>query len=392
MKNKMKKVIYILGILFIVLILIYFFVLPPVYDGNANSVKADTLIKVSKIAEALHKQLWIADLHCDALLWNRNLLKRNHRGHVDIPRMLEGNVALQAFTIVSKTPFGLNFQSNPSNSDMLTLLLIAQRWPIKTWFSLKQRALYQAQKLHKFAQNSNGKFAVIKSKTELRQYIERRNNDHEITAGFLGLEGAQVLEGKLENLKELYEAGFRMMSPSHFFDTEVGGSAHGVEKYGLTELGKKVITKMEALGMLVDLAHASPKTIDDVLAMATRPVVDSHTGVKGTCNNIRNLSDEHIKGIAATGGVIGIAFFKQATCGDDVAAIVNAIKYTTELVGLDHVALGSDFDGSVQTPFDAAHLVLLTQGLMDAGFSEEEIAKIMGGNVRRLLLETLPEN
>jgi len=207
----------------------------------------------------------------------------------------------------------------------------------------------------------------------------------------LGIEGAHALDGRLENVDVLFDAGFRMMSPSHFFDNDIGGSAHGVEKYGLTELGKNVIRRMESKGMLVDLAHASSNTIDDVLAIATRPVVVSHTGVKGTCDNQRNLSDDQLKQIAATGGVVGIGFWDTAVCGRDAAAIAKAIRYSVDLIGVDHVALGSDFDGSITAPFDASAEALVTEALLDQNFTDEEIGKIMGGNVLRVLSDNLPD-
>src|SRR4029453_5614423 len=100
-----------------------------------------------------------------------------------------------------------------------------------------------------------------------------------------------------------------------------------------------------------------------LLALAPRPGVVSHTGVKGTCDNHRNLSDDQLKGIARTGGLIGIGFWQAATCGKDAAAIARAIKYTADLVGIDHVALGSDFDGAVPEPFDASGLAKITEGL-----------------------------
>jgi membrane dipeptidase len=148
---------------------------------------------------------------------------------------------------------------------------------------------------------------------------------------------------------------------------------------------------MEELEILVDVAHSSPQVVDEILAMATRPVVLSHGGVKGTCDNVRNLTDEHVKGIAGTGGVIGIAFFPTATCGDGVRDIAEAIRYTADLVGVDHVALGSDYDGSVSVPFDISGIAKITEALMEFDFDDEEIGSIMGGNVARLLGETLPK-
>jgi microsomal dipeptidase-like Zn-dependent dipeptidase len=255
---------------------------------------------------------------------------------------------------------------------------------------LKKRALFQAQKLHDFAERSNGKLVLIKNKADLQNYLSRRQNDRSLTAGFLGSEGAQVLEGQLENLDELFDAGFRMMAPTHFFDTEIGGSAHGLEKGGLTELGRAWVKKMEGKKMIIDLAHASTKVIDDVLVLATRPLVVSHIGVKGTCDNTRNLSDDHLRRIAQTGGVIGIGFWDAAVCGTDTKAIARAMRYAANLAGVEHVSLGSDFDGAVRTPFDAAHIIQLTDALLAEGFSESEIAMIMGGNTLRVLQEVLP--
>ncbi len=142
--------------------------------------------------------------------------------------------------------------------------------------------------------------------------------------------------------------------------------------------------------MIVDLSHASPRTIDEVLAMATRPVVVSHTGVRGTCDNQRNLTDDQLRRIAATGGLIGIGFWDTAVCGTDAAAIARAIRHAANVAGIDHVALGSDFDGAVTVPFDATGLALITEALLAGNFTDDEIRKIMGGNTLRFLSDNLP--
>lgn len=144
--------------------------------------------------------------------------------------------------------------------------------------------------------------------------------------------------------------------------------------------------------MVLDLAHASPRVIDDVWEMTTAPVVASHTGVRGTCDNQRNLSDDHVRRIAATGGLIGIAMFETAVCGNTLDDTACAMRYSADLVGVDHVAVGSDFDGAITAPIDASGMALLTEALVGQGFTEEEIAKIMGGNVLRVLREVLPKN
>ena len=182
-----------------------------------------------------------------------------------------------------------------------------------------------------------------------------------------------------------------MMSPSHFFDNDIGGAAAGVNKIGLTDKGREWVRQMEARHMIVDLAHASPRTIADVLAIATRPVVVSHTGAKGTCNNNRNLTDDQIRAVAANGGLIGIGYWSTASCGTDANAIVKAMRYVSDLVGAEHVALGSDFDGAVTEPFDTTGLVKITEAMLASGFSEQEIHMIMGENVVKFLKANLPE-
>ncbi|HLG17283.1 MAG TPA: dipeptidase [Blastocatellia bacterium] len=390
MKKKKRKILATASLILLIVLSVFFFVVPAQVEKSLNKSLSPPPYDASNKARELHNRLLVADLHADSLLWGRDLLDRSSRGHVDVPRLIEGNVALQAFTVVTKTPWGMNIESNKGDSDQITLLALASRWPPKTWSSLKERALYQARRLHETAARSGGKLTLIKTASDLSQYLERRRREPGITAGFLGIEGAHALDGDPANVDVLFDAGFRMMSPTHFFDNEMGGSAHGVNKGGLTENGKEMIKRMEARGMLVDVAHASPTVIDDVLAMATRPVVVSHSGVKGTCDNRRNLSDAHLRDIARTGGVIGIGYWATATCGDDAKAIARAIKYTVDLVGIDHVGLGSDYDGAITAPFDTTGLAEITEALIAQGFSEAEIGKIMGGNVFRLLSESLP--
>jgi membrane dipeptidase len=390
----MKKILKIfLAVIFILLLGFlgfFFFYAPRLAADRLNPVINKPPYQVSEKAGQLHEKLFVADLHADSLLWNRNLLERDSIGQVDLPRLLEGNVALQAFTIVTKSPRGQNIEQNSGETDNIFWLALAQRQPLENLSSLTKRAVWQAARLHEFAEKSDGKLVVIKTKADLRQFLQRRQTE-KIVGGWLGIEGAHALEGKIENVDVLFDAGFRMMSPSHFFDSEMGGSMHGLEKYGLTDAGREMIRRMEAKGMLVDLAHASPKTIEDVLQMATRPVVVSHTGVKGTCDNGRNLPDENLRAIAATGGVIGIGFWDTAVCGESAQSIAKAIRHAANVVGAGHVAFGSDFDGAVKVPFDAGGMALLTEALLNENFTEEEIALITGENVRRLLAENLPD-
>jgi len=346
---------------------------------------------VSERARALHAGLWVADLHADSLLWGRDLLDRADRGHVDVPRLIEGNVALQVLAATTKSPRHLDIERNDDRSDDVILLALALGWPPATWRRLLPRALHMAARADSLADRSDGQFTIIRSRTDLAAYQAARALRPGVTAGLLSIEGAHALDGDPANVEVVADAGFRMMSPSHFFDNAFGGSAHGLVKGGLTGAGREMIGRMEARGMIVDVAHASAATIDDVLAMAARPVVASHTGVRGVADNTRNLTDAHLRGIAATGGVVGIGFWPTACGGDDAAAIARSIGYAVGVAGVEHVALGSDFDGAVGTPFDASGLVRLTDALLDTGLAEDDIARIMGGNAFRLLADVLPD-
>ncbi len=380
-----------LALVLLCIVIAFLVEIPRLLDENENKLLKKPPYTASAPALDLHKTLTVADLHADSLLWGRDLLERGTLGHVDIPRMADGNVALQVFSLPTKTPHGLNIESNDDKSDDIRWLAIAERWPPATWNSLTERALYQARRLHAFARGSGGGFVVIESSADLASYLERRRSNRQLTAGLLSIEGAHALDGKLENLDVLYNAGYRMMAPTHFFDNDIGGSSAGVQKTGLTGKGREWVRQMEARHMIVDLAHASAKTIADVLAVATRPVVVSHTGVKGTCDNNRNLSDDQIRAVAAKGGLIGIGYWDTATCGTDARAIVKAMRYVSDRVGVEHVALGSDFDGAVTEPFDTTGLVEITDAMLEAGYSEPEIRMVMGENALKFLAANLPE-
>jgi len=143
--------------------------------------------------------------------------------------------------------------------------------------------------------------------------------------------------------------------------------------------------------MIVDVAHSSDRTLDDVLAMATRPVVYSHGGVRATCPNDRTLSDDQLRRIAANGGLIGIGYWDAAVCTLTPDSIAAAIAHARDVAGIDHVALGSDFDGATITPFDASQLVQVTNALLKRGFTPEEVRKVMGGNTLAFLERQLPQ-
>lgn len=387
----LNKMIYFILIPLIVIYILFVIIAPPIIEKGKNKVSINPPYSASDEATQLFNSLdFVADLHCDALLWNRNLTKRKNYGHVDFPRMQEGNMAFQAFTLVTKSPKGQNFHKNSGDSfDMITALSIGQGQSVKTWFSLLNRALYQCDKLHHFAKNYNDQFIVVKSKADFQSLLEKRKTNKKVIGGMLGIEGGHCLEGDINNLQKVYDAGVRMLGPTHFFDNEMGGSAHGISDKGLSSFGMKVIKDMAKKNMIVDIAHSSEKIIDDILNHYPGPILTSHTGVKGTLDSPRNLSDNHLKGIAEKGGLIGIALFPGTIGNNGISDAVRAMIYTKNLIGVEHVALGSDFDGSVTVPFDATGFSLLVEEMIKQGMTKDEIKAIMGENVKRFLLENL---
>ncbi len=379
------------ALLFVAVAILFFWLAPARIERSQNRVVAHAPYEIRPAALELHENLFIADLHSDSLLWKRDLLQRSDVGHVDLPRLQSGNVALQIFSAVTKSPSGLNDVENTANSDDITLLTMVQLWPPATWSSIYERARYQLEKLKSISATSDGALRFIRTKDDLRALIEARAEGASTVGAIYLIEGAHPLEGKIENLERLQEQGLRIVAFTHFFDNALGGSLHGVSKAGLTDFGRQVVQRADDLELIIDIAHASPKSVREILALTGRPVILSHGGVKGLCNTPRNLDDQLMRDVAARGGLLGIGYWAAAVCDVSPIGIVNAIRYAVELVGVDHVALGSDFDGTVNVPFDTSELAILTQTMLDEGFAESEIRAVMGGNARSFFLQWLPD-
>jgi membrane dipeptidase len=389
--EEMKRIaIGLAGVLAIAFAVVYFLV-PGMLEGGLNVVEEHDPYEISDDAQALHSTLTIIDLHSDTMLWGRDPLARSATGHVDVPRMVEGNMALQVFSSTTKSPSGQNYESNSADApDQITLVTVVGLWPVRTWTSIYERAVYQAEKLLTAQEDDPNALLVVKSRNDLEALLAARAEGKPIVGGILLTEGSHPLEGDLANVQNLYDEGYRIMGLQHFFDNRLGGSLHGQSGEGLTEFGKAAVREMERLGIIVDVAHSSPAVVRDVLALSNRPIIVSHTGLKGACHTKRNLEDDLMKEIAAKGGLIGIGFWDAAVCDYTPAGIVKSVRYGIDLLGVDHVALGSDYDGTTTVLVDAGELAVLTQEMLKAGFTEEEIRKVMGGNAVRLLRDLLP--
>ncbi len=366
-------------------IYVFAFLVPGI-DAEMNKVIPHAPYPVSAEAEALHQTLDIADLHADTLLWRRNPEKRYERGQVDFPRLEEGGVDFQIFSVVTKSPRGLNFDENSADApDDIARLAKAQLWPLRTWDSIYERAVFQAQRLHKLSSKDKNNLVIAKSKSDL-------NQSEDILVALLLTEGAHPLEGKIENIARLYTEGYRAMGLQHFFDNELGGSMHGQSQTGLTEFGKEAVREMENQGIIIDMAHSSIASVRDTLAITERPVFISHGGTISHCPKTanRNLPDDILKEIASRGGIIGIGYFEGVICDITPKGVAAAIIHAVDLLGQDAIALGSDFDGTVETAFDASELAALTNELLAQGMSEPILRKVMGQNARRFFKSNLP--
>jgi len=386
--KKFFKVSLSLLLLIIFLAAIYVFgVLVPKTDAQINLVTAHEAYPVSEAAKALHDDMFIADLHADSLLWRRNPEKRQNRGQVDLPRLREGGVDLQIFSAVTKSPRGLNFDDNDANApDDIKTLAQAQLWPLRTWSSIYERAAFQAQRLQKIESKPVNNLIIARTKSDLKQA-------RGTLVGLLLTEGSHPLEGKIENIKRLYDEGYRAMGLQHFFDNELGGSMHGKSKAGLTEFGRRAVIEMRRQNIMIDVAHSSEAVVREVLALSPSPIFISHGGTISHCPKTanRNLPDDVLLEIASRGGIIGIGYFEGVICDISPKGIAAAIIHAVNLLGPKAVALGSDYDGSVTTSLDTSELAAITHELLEQGLSEDNIRAVMGENARRFFSENLPD-
>lgn len=392
MKKILKAILWLFLLVVVGAAAYFFHFLPVKVDKGANIVLNHAPYIISEKAKTLHADLRVADLHADTLLWKRDPAKRQSRGQTDMPRFREGGVAVQVFATVTFVPGGMNETANTMDKDRMTLLTIAQGWPPRTWYSILERALYQSERLHKLEKKSDGNFIIARTKSDLETALKLRVLNKDILVGVLATEGAHPLEGDIKNLDKLYDAGFRMIGLQHFFDNKLGGSLHGVSKSGLTPFGKEVVAKIVDKGMMIDVAHSSIKTVEDVLSITDAPMVVSHTGILSLCKHPkRNIPDRLMQKIADRGGLIGVGYWEMAVCDTTPDGVAKMLIHGAQKFGVEHIALGSDFDGAVTSEFDTSELAALTDALLRQGMSEANIRKIMGENQIAYFLKHLPD-
>ncbi|MBL7726597.1 MAG: dipeptidase, partial [Dinghuibacter sp.] len=283
-----------------------------------------------------------------------------------------------------------------------------------------------------------GKTMLVRNTSELKQALKQ-----EKLACMIGVEGGHMIEDRITYLDSLYQRGTRYLTLTWNNSTNWATSAKDEteksfpgRKYGLTELGKQVVRRMNELGMMVDLSHVGEQTFWDVLAITRRPVLVSHSSVYAICPHRRNLKDEQIRAVGRNGGVIHLNFYsgfldstyerrklafhalhqaekdsmkrlnkpeyeideylstKYRTEAQELrpplSLLIDHIDHIVRLTGINHVGLGSDFDGIDSAPQQlngVEHFPNITQALLERGYSKTDIRKILGGNFLRLLGE-----
>lgn len=313
-------------------------------------------------------------------MWNRDLNVASEEGHVDFPRLAEAGVKLQCFTIVTR---GLPV------IDGFSLFTRRRGWPAHARTSEWVRCTWQIDRLAHFCRESKGAASIAGRATHLATNLAEGR-----LSAVIGVEGGHALEGDARRVGTLYERGVRFMSLTHLANNALGGTSTPL--FGnrpLTAHGREVLDAMAQVGMAVDVAHASPAMLPQILEHPTARPFCSHAGVQGAKKLWRNLPDDALRAIADKGGVVGIIFAPGFLGGKAPRFFAKHVAHAVGVMGEDGVALGSDFDGMIPLPEgmrDVRDLPVLTRAMLDAGLSARVVEKVLGDNLRRFFSEVLP--
>lgn len=366
-------------------------------------------LKITPEAAKLHQKAIVFDAHSDTPIRLKekqyDLGVRNEKGHIDIPRMIEGGVDVQVFAIFFNPKFAAE-QAIRLSLDYIDII-------------------------DQTIQANSSKIELARSAREIKT-INQRNK----IAIIMGLEGGYAIAGDLGVLRQYYKLGVRYMTLTWMYSHDWADASTDSAKWGgLNDFGRDVIKEMNRVGMVIDLSHASDETFWDVLEITSKPIIVSHSCCRTLCNHNRNLSDDMLHAMARNGGVIGINYYpgyldsmhmkiseenarllkpqvdeldKRHPERDmayyqerqkiyepydvrlpkvSVDRLIDHIDHAVRVAGIDHVGLGSDFDGISTTPAelkDVSYLPIITQKLVDRGYKSDDIQKILGGNFLRI--------
>lgn len=356
--------------------------------------------------QTFHRKLLIVDGHNDVIITSilpgRDIGQRLSEGHTDIPRLLEGGVDVQVFAVWSDDKRWQKGAFKHGNDQIDALDQVIAQNPERITLA---RSIADIKRISK-----EGKIAAL-----------------------IGIEGGNMIESSLSNLDALYARGARYLTLTWNYNlpwataASVEDAKMSSKQQGLSKKGKEIIRRMNELGMMVDLSHGSKKLFYDVLKVSTKPILISHSNAAALTPHSRNLDDQQLAALKKNGGVVGVNFYsgfldsnyekrvkdlyaryvgdvdkgisvskqysklnkqQQYEANAPLSVLVDHIDYLVQHVGIDHVAIGSDYDGIEAPPQDledVSKLPNLTKALLDRGYREDHIAKIMGLNFLRVL-------
>ena len=316
--------------------------------------------------KALHRESIVVDGHCDTLMrvadGTRKLGERSSEGHLDLPRLQDGGVTAQVFAIY------LEDRYLPAGAAKQTLHTLD--------------ALYR-----EVAENSGSMMLATRAGD-----VEEAKRTGKVAA-IIGFEGAEALEGDLALLRVFHRLGLRLLTVTWSRRNQAGDGIQEIRTGGgLTSFGVQLVEACNQLGIIVDVSHLSPAGLTDVLETSTAPIVASHSNAFAVCPHRRNLTDNQLTALAANGGVVGVtfvpSFISEAKDRADLSTLLEHVDHITGVAGIEHVGIGSDFDGfGPSTPAgleDVTCLPDITAGLARRGYSDQDVRKILGGNLMRV--------
>lgn len=346
---------------------------PPIFDGHNDTVLA-------LVAEDESKR--------------RDFFVQSEKGHIDFPRAKAGGLGGGFFAIYTRSPSANDSLPNTSPKEGEVKFPATPAYADALQFTIRAASM-----LFHLEEQSDGQIKIVRTADELETALAQGQ-----FAILIHIEGAEAIDSDLDSLHVFYQMGLRSLGivwsrPNVF--------AHGVPfKFpgspdtgpGLTDAGKALVKACNQLGILVDLSHLNEKGFWDVAKLSEAPLVATHSGAHALAQSTRNLTDKQLDAIKESNGVVGTVYHNgflrsdgQSNAQTSLAEIVNHARYMVDRMGIDHVALGSDFDGAMmpQDLKDAGGLPKLMEAFSDAGFSHAELEKLAYKNWVRVLRETI---
>lgn len=318
----------------------------------------------------LYSNLKFVDCHCDTIVevakGERSLGEKSPLGHIDIPRLLEAGIAVQFFALYIEAEY----------KPLLAL----------------ERTLELMDVFYRELAQNPAQVELIEKFSDIEDILNRGK-----VAALLTIEGGEAVQESLFLLRTLYRLGVRGITLTWNQRNAIADGAGEGPLGGLSSFGREVVKEMNSLGMVIDVSHINRAGFFDVVNSSSKPVLASHSNARALCDHPRNLDDQQLKLLADKGGVVGVTFVPDFLVPKgkkaDIEAVADHMDYIKNLIGVDYIGMGSDFDGVDFLPEgleDVTKVPNLVPVLAHRGYTDTELEKVFGGNVFRLLKTVLP--